>query len=48
LFADDMNMQIEDTNSNILNETIKEVMQQLSSWFRLNKLVINPDKTIAI
>jgi hypothetical protein len=23
-------------------------MQQLSSWFNLNKLVINPDKTIAI
>ena len=32
----------------MLNETIKEVMQQLSSWFHLNKLVINPDKTIAI
>jgi len=23
-------------------------MQQVSSWFRLNKLVINPDKTTAI
>jgi hypothetical protein len=32
----------------MLNDIIKEVMQQLSSWFRLNKLVINPDKTIAI
>jgi hypothetical protein len=48
LFADDTNMQIEATNTNILNETIKEVMQQLSSWFYLNKLVINPDKTIVI
>jgi len=48
LFADDMNIQIEVTNANILNETIEEVMQQLSSWFYLNKLVINPDKTIAI
>jgi hypothetical protein len=32
----------------MLNDIIKEVMQQLSSWFRLNKLVINPDKTIAM
>ena len=48
LFADDTNTQIEATNANILNETIKEVMQQLSSSFRLNKLVINPDKTTAI
>jgi len=37
LFAYDMNIQIEATNANILNETIKEVMQQLSSWFYLNK-----------
>ena len=48
LFVDDTNMQIEATNTNILNETIKEVMQQLSSWFYLNKLVINPDKAIVI
>jgi len=48
LFADDTNIQIEATNENMLNETIKEVMQQLSSWFCLNKLLINPDKTIAI
>ena len=48
LFADDTNIQIEATNANMLNDIIKEVMQQLSSWFRLNKLVINPDKTIAI
>jgi len=43
-----MNTQIKVTNANILNETIKEVMQQLSSWFYLNKLVISPEKTIAI
>jgi hypothetical protein len=48
LFADDTNIQIEATNANMLNYIIKEVMQQLSSWFRLNKLVINPDKTIAM
>jgi len=48
LFAEDTNIEIEATNANILNETIKEVMQQLSSWFCLNKLVINPDKTTAI
>ena len=45
LFADDTNVQIEATNVNILNEKIKEVVQQLSSWFSSNKLVINTDKT---
>jgi len=48
LFADDINIQIEATNITLLNDIIKEVMQQVSSWFRLNKLVINPDKTTAI
>jgi hypothetical protein len=48
LFADDTNTQIEATNTDILNETIKKVMQQLSSWFCLNKFVINLDKTIVI
>ena len=43
LFADDDNIQIEATNANILNKKIKEVMQQLSSWFYSNKLVINTD-----
>jgi len=33
LFVDDMNIQIQVSNANILNETTKEVMQQLSSWF---------------
>ena len=35
LFADDTNIQIEATNASMLNDTIKEVMQQLSSWFHL-------------
>jgi len=48
LFADDTNLQLEATNALTLTDIIKEVMQQLSSWFRLNKLVINPDKTIAM
>jgi hypothetical protein len=48
LFADDTNIQIEATNANMLNNIIKEVMQQISSWLHLNKLVINPDKTIAM
>jgi hypothetical protein len=46
LFADDTNIRIEGTNVNTLNKRIKEVMQQLSSWFNLNKLVINTDKPI--
>ena len=48
LFADDTNIQIEDTNANSLNEKILEVMQQLSRWFSANKLVINTEKTNAI
>jgi hypothetical protein len=48
LFADDTNIQIEATNANILNKRIKDIMQQISSWFNLNKLVINTDKTIVI
>jgi hypothetical protein len=48
LFADDINIQIEATNANILNERVKEVMQQLTNWFHLNKLVINTEKTIAM
>ena len=47
-FANDTNIQIEATNANILNEKIIEVMQQLSSWFYLHKLIINTDKTTAI
>ena len=48
LFADDTNIQIEAINAHILNEKVKEVMQQLSSWFYSSKLVINTDKTNAI
>jgi hypothetical protein len=46
LFADDANIQIEATNVNILNKKIQEVMQQLSSWFSLSKLVINTEKPL--
>ena len=48
LFTDNTNIQVEATNVNMLSDIIREVMQQLSSWFRLNKLVINPDKTIVM
>jgi hypothetical protein len=33
LFADDTNIEIEATNANILNKKIKDVIQQLSTWF---------------
>jgi hypothetical protein len=48
LFADDSNIQIEATNANISIKKIKVVIQQLSTWFNLNKLVINTYKTTAI
>ena len=48
LFADDTNVQIEDTNPHNLNTKILVVMQQLSRWFSVNKLVINTEKTNAI
>jgi len=44
LFADDTNIEIEDTNAHNLNTKIQEVMQQLSKWFSVNKLVINTEK----
>jgi hypothetical protein len=47
-FADNTNIQIEATNANILSKKIKDVRQQLSTWFNSNKLVINTDKTIVI
>jgi hypothetical protein len=48
MFADDTNIQIEDTNAHSLNKKILEVMQQLPGWFSVNKLVINTEKTNAI
>jgi hypothetical protein len=44
LFADDTNIQIEDKNAHSLNKKILEVIQQLSRWFSVNKLVINTEK----
>jgi hypothetical protein len=48
LFADDTKIQIEATNAHIIIKKVKEIMQQLSSWFYSNKLVVNTDKTTAI
>jgi hypothetical protein len=48
LFADDTNIQTEETNAKKKKKKIKEVMQQLSSWFYLNKLAINTDKNSTI
>jgi hypothetical protein len=48
LFADDTNIQIEATNADTLNQKIQAVIRQLSSWFYLNKLIINSEKTNAI
>jgi hypothetical protein len=46
LFADDTNIQMEATRACMLNDKITETMQQLSSWFYLNKLVINSEKPL--
>ena len=46
--ADDTNIQIKATNEDILNKKINRVMQQLLTWFRVNGLVINTEKTIAL
>jgi len=48
LFADDTNIQIRATSEDILNEKINRVMQQLLTWFHVNGLVINTEKTIAM
>jgi hypothetical protein len=46
LFADNTNIHLETTNANILNKKVQGGMQQLSSWFSLNKLVINAEKPL--
>jgi len=48
LFADDTYIQIKATNEDILNKNINRVMQHLLSWFDVNGLMRNTEKTIAM
>jgi hypothetical protein len=45
LFADDTNILLIEKNKNVLKDKIYKVMMQLESWFSVNNLVINSEKT---
>ncbi|PNF26486.1 hypothetical protein B7P43_G14318 [Cryptotermes secundus] len=45
LFADDTNILFTDNSLSSLNIKIKKVIDQLESWFNVNQLFVNTDKT---
>jgi hypothetical protein len=48
LFADDTNILVSDENINNLQYKLNNVMTELQTWFTLNNLVINIEKTLAM
>jgi hypothetical protein len=48
LFADDTNILVTDGNINNLQDKSNNVMTELQTWFTLNNLVVNTEKTLAI
>ena len=48
LFADDTNILVSGENINILQCKIIKVMNELQTWFKLNNLEVNTEKTLAI
>jgi hypothetical protein len=48
LFADDMNISVPEANMNILQYKLNNVMNELQTWFTLNSLVVNVEKTLAM
>jgi hypothetical protein len=48
LFADDTNILVSDENINNLQYKLNNVMTELQTWFTLNKLVVNIEKTLAM
>jgi len=48
LFADDTNILLSEANMNNLQCILKNVMNELQTWFTLNKLVVNDKKTLAM
>jgi uncharacterized protein YlzI (FlbEa/FlbD family) len=48
LFADDTTILVIDKNKSILQDKVDKVMKQLESWFSMNTMVINCEKTKAM
>jgi hypothetical protein len=48
LFADDTNIFVSGENLNTLQYKLNKVMKEYQTWFTLNKLVVNVEKTLAI
>jgi hypothetical protein len=48
LFADDTNILVSDENSTNLQHKLDNVMTELQTWFTLNSLVVNIEKTVAM
>jgi len=48
LFADDTNILVSEANMNNLQYKLKNVMNELQTWFTLNSLVVNAEKMLAM
>ena len=48
LFADDTNILVSDENIKTIQYNLKNVMTELQTWFTLNSLVVNVEKTLAM
>jgi hypothetical protein len=48
LFADDMNILVSEANMGNLQYKLNNVMNELQTWFTLNSLVVNVEKTLAM
>jgi hypothetical protein len=48
LFADDTNTLVSDENINNLQYKLNNVMTELQTWFTINNLVVNIEKTLAM
>ena len=48
LFADDTNILVSDENINNLQYKLNNVMSELQTWFTLNSLVVNVEKTLGM
>jgi dsDNA-binding SOS-regulon protein len=48
LFAGDMNILLSEANMNNLQYKLNNVMNELQTWFTLNSLVVNVEKTLAL
>jgi hypothetical protein len=47
-FADDTSILITENDTLLLNDEIQNVRKQLESWFYVNRLIINTEKSKAI